>query len=557
MEEVKIRLRTDLRAPFEKISVRKGLPLSELAAAYQPKLPYRILAAKVNRQLRELNKVIDEPEDVTLLDMRANAVNLMYQRSLSLLYLKAIRDVLGKVDVFLGNSLNKGIYTTIRRGTHLSAEELRAVDGRMRELVKADVSFVKEIVDRETALAHLREDGSTGKIRLLESAADFEWVAFYSLDGFRNYFYGQMLPSTGYIEHFELRAYRNGVLLRFPHRSKPDEIPPYTDEKKLYGAFGEANRWGELLGISMAADLNERAEGERAVEMIQLSEALHEKSVAGIADRVAKENKRLILIAGPSSSGKTTFARRLCIQLKVIGLSPLWLSTDDYFVNRADCPTDATGEKNFEEITALDLPLFNAHMNALLHGETADIPRYDFQEGAKFFGERITRGKQGQLIVIEGIHGLNEQLTADIDDGEKFKIYISPLTALNIDEHNRIPTTDVRFLRRMIRDARTRGIDAKRTIATWPAVRAGEDKNIFPFSGEADVLFNSAHIYELAVLKKYAMPLLGTITETDEEYSEAYRLRRFLQFFKTIKDDSAIVNNSILREFIGGSIFEV
>jgi uridine kinase len=556
MDEIKVRLRTDPRAPFEKISVRKGVSLSELANARQSALPYRILAAKVNGQIRELNKTIEAPGDITLLDMRVNAVNLMYQRSLSLLYLKAIRDVLGKSDVFLGNSLNKGIYTVIRRGTQLSGEELRDIDRRMRALVLADLPFVKEIVDRETALAHLREDGSSGKIRLLEGATDFEWVAFYALDGFRNYFYGQMLPSAGYIEHFELRAYRNGVLLRFPHPSKPDEIPPYTDEKKLYAAFGEANRWGELLGISMAADLNERAEGDRAVEMIQLSEALHEKSIAGIADRIAKEDKHLILIAGPSSSGKTTFARRLCIQLKVIGLDPLWLGTDDYFVDREDSPVDAFGEKNFEDIEAIDTALFSDNMNALLRGETADLPRYDFHEGKKRFGERVTEGKAGQRIVIEGIHALNGRLTAGIDDREKFKIYISPLTALNIDEYNRIPTTDVRLLRRMVRDARTRGNDAKKTIATWPSVRAGEDRNIFPFSGEADVLFNSAHIYEIAVLKKYATPLLGAIAETEEEYSEAYRLKRFLQFFKTIANDDAIVNNSILREFIGGSIFE-
>jgi uridine kinase len=549
-------LRTDPRAAFVKTFAEKGSSLSDLANAYQPKLPYRILAAKVNRQIRELGKTIEESEDITFLDMRVNAANLMYQRSLSLLYLKAIRDVIGRVEVFLGNSLNKGIFTTIRRGLKLSDAEIRAIDRRMRELVQADIPFVKEIVDRETALAYLREDGSLGKARLLENAPDFEWVAFYSLCGFRNYFYGQMLPSTGYIEHFELRAYRNGVLLRFPHTAKPNEIPYYTDEKKLYEAFGEASQWGKLLGISMAADLNDRVEDDRVVEMIQLSEALHEKSIAQIADRIAKENKRLILIAGPSSSGKTTFAHRLCIQLKVVGRDPLCLSTDDYFIDRDDCPVNEFGEKNFEDISAIDLDLFNNNMNALLRGEIVDIPHYDFHEGKKHFGRRLTKGRTGQPIVIEGIHGLNRKLTEGVDDKEKFKIYISPLTALNIDEHNRIPTTDVRFLRRMIRDARTRGIDAKRTIATWPAVRAGEDRNIFPFSGEADVLFNSAHIYEISVLKKYAVPILGAISETEEEYSEAYRLKRFLQFFKTVEDDSAIVNNSILREFIGGSIFE-
>jgi uridine kinase len=277
--------------------------------------------------------------------------------------------------------------------------------------------------------------------------------------------------------------------------------------------------------------------------------------VAYIADRIAREKKRVVLIAGPSSSGKTTFARRLCIQLKVNGLDPLYLGTDDYFVEREASPLDAYGERNFEDIEALDLGLFNDHMNALLRGEVVDLPRYDFYLGKKVFGERLTRGKPGQPFVIEGIHGLNRLLTGGIADKEKFRIYISPLTALNIDDHNRIPTTDVRLLRRMIRDHQFRGNGAEKTISTWHKVRAGEDKNIFPFSGEADVLFNSAYIYELSVLKKYAMPLLDAIPEDAEEFSEAYRLRRFLQFFAVIEDDSAIVNNSILREFIGGSIF--
>jgi uridine kinase len=555
MEEIRIRLRTDPRSAFFETSVPKGMALADLAKRYQGGLPYRILAAKVNCQVRELNKPIEAPCDITLLDARVNAVSLMYQRSLSLLYLKAVNDVLGKVGVNIGNSLNKGFYTVIRSKAPVGEAEIQAVERRMRELVAADIPYVKEFADRETACRFLLEDGHKERARLIEKALDAQRIAFYSLDGFRNYFYGQMAPSTGYIEHFELRKYRNGVLLRFPHPSAPDAIPPYRDEKKLYAAFGEATQWGRIMGISVAADLNEQIESGRSVEMIQLSEALHEKSVAYIADRIAQEKKRVVLIAGPSSSGKTTFARRLCIQLKVNGLDPLYLGTDDYFVERDDSPLDEYGERNFEDIEALDLKLFNDNMNALLRGEVVDLPRYDFYLGKKVFGERPTRGKPGQPFVIEGIHGLNRLLTSGVADKEKFRIYISPLTALNIDDHNRIPTTDVRLLRRLIRDHQFRGNGAAKTISTWHKVRVGEDKNIFPFSGEADVLFNSAYIYELSVLKKYAMPLLDAIPEDAEEFSEAYRLRRFLRFFAVIEDDSAIANNSILREFIGGSIF--
>ncbi|MDR3295442.1 MAG: nucleoside kinase [Clostridiales Family XIII bacterium] len=555
MEKIKIRVRTAPRADFTETFADEGTTLASLADRYQAALPYRILAAKAGCQIRELNKTIDAPCDITLLDMRTGTVNLMYQRSLSLLYLKAVSDVLGKADVFLGNSLNKGIYTEIRGETRVGAGDVKRIEDRMRDLVRADLPIVKQWADRETAIRFLREDGHREKLRLLESAPDIDRIAFYSLDGFRDYFYGQMLPSTGYAEHFELREYEKGVLLRFPHPSKPDEIPPYADEHKLYEAFGEASHWGRLLGISVARDLNEQVENGRCVEMIQLSEALHEKSIAYIADRIVREKKRIVLIAGPSSSGKTTFARRLCIQLKVNGRNPLYLGTDDYYLERADTPLDEYGERNFENIEALDLGLFNSHMNALLRGDAADIPRYDFRAGQKVFGERVTTAGPDQPIVIEGIHGLNRILTEGIDDAQKFRIYISPLTALNIDDHNRIPVTDIRLLRRMVRDHQFRGSHAKETIATWPKVRAGEDKNIFPFSGEADVLFNSGHIYEISVLKKYAMPLLDEIGPEEEAYNEAYRLRRFLDFFKEIEDDSAIMNNSILREFIGGSIF--
>ena len=327
------------------------------------------------------------------------------------------------------------------------------------------------------------------------------------------------------------------------------------DEVLLYQVFGETKLWARLMGISYVGDLNEKVESGEYKDIIQISEALHEKKIAQIADMITKQKKRIILISGPSSSGKTTFARRLIVQLRVNGLEPLYLGTDDYFVERSQTPRDEHGEPNYEDITALDLELFNSDMNKLLSGEEVDIPTFDFLNGTKVFGRRITRAKAGHPILIEGIHGLNRQLTEDIPDEEKFKIYISPLTQLNIDEHNRIPTTDARMLRRLVRDYLFRGHTAQSTIRAWPKVRRGEDKNIFPYNGEADVFFNSEHIYELSVLKKYAEPLLLQITRQEPEYGEAVRMLKYLQFFKTIEDDSVIANNSIIREFIGGSIF--
>lgn len=551
---IKINLIISPRSEVIEKTIEEGITIERLVLEYN-NLPYKILAAKLNNKVTELTKTINKPCTIEFLDMRNQSANLIYQRSVSLIYLKAIHDVLGKTSVEIENSLNKGLYTEIKSLKPITKKDVEKIETRMREIVSQDIPFIKEVLEKEQALEILGMEGHREKARMLQRATDVKSVPFYSLEGFKNFFYGQMVPSTGYIQYFELLKYRRGVILRFPHSSIPDQIPTYVDEKKLYHAFGEATKWGRLMGILFVGDLNEKIANGEYKEVIQISEALHEKKIAEIADMITKQGKRIVLIAGPSSSGKTTFARRLCIQLKVNGVDPLYLGTDDYFVERGQTPLDENGEPNFEDISAIDIKLFNSHMNGLLNGVEVDLPTFDFMDGKKIFGQRFTIAKKGQPIVIEGIHGLNKQLTAGIEDEEKFKIYISPLTQLNIDEHNRIPTTDNRMLRRIVRDYNFRGHTAQSTIKSWPKVRKGEDKNIFPFNGEADVLFNSVHIYELAVLKKYAEPLLKNISPEEPEYGEAVRMLKFLAFFKIIEDDSIIVNNSIIREFIGGSIF--
>ena len=552
---MKIDLRVTLRGEWEEVEIATGTTIEELCKKYGERAPYTVLAAKVDNKYEDLTYRLHRRCRVEFLDIRTQAVNLIYQHSLSLIYLKAVYDCLGDVRVEIQNSLNKGLYTEIKTAQPVTAKQIRDVEKRMREIVRDDIPFKKEIVSREEAMEILERDGRKEKQRILNESLHLQKVKFYSLDGFRDFFYGLMAPSSGYIQYFQLMKYRRGVLLRFPHPSDPNVIPPYRDEKKLYQAFGEQTRWDQLLDVSYVADLNEKIDNGQYRELIQISEALHEKKIAEIADKIKRQHKRIVLIAGPSSSGKTTFARRLCIQLKVNGLNPLYMGTDDYFLEREDTPLDEHGEKDYENLGALDIRLFNDNMNALLQGKEVDLPTFDFMTGHKQYGKRITAVKPEQPIVIEGIHALNEKLTEYIPKEEKFKIYISPLTQLNIDAHNRIPTTDERMLRRMVRDNLYRGHNAQSTISSWPKVREGEDRNIFPYSGEADVLFNSYHVYEIAVLKKYAEPLLRKIAPQEPEYAEAVRMLKFLRFFRTIEDDSIIVNNSIIREFIGGSIF--
>ncbi|NLD20186.1 MAG: nucleoside kinase [Clostridiales bacterium] len=552
---MKILLKLQPGEEYERVERTLPFRLEDLVKEYGSQTPYTVLLARVDGADTELSSEISNECSIELLDMRDRSANRVYQHSLSLIYLKAVKDVIGDVPVEIENSLNKGLYTEICTQRPVTEAQMRSIEKRMKTLVEEDLPIVCEEYTREEAIKIWGEYNYPEKSRLLERATDIKLAKFYRIEGYRNFFYGLMAPSTGYMKYFELKKCRRGIILRFPYMTKPDEIPEYVDDKKLYVAFGEAKRWQKLLSVSYLDDLNKKIREGEAKELILLSEALHEKKIAEIADKITKGRKRIILIAGPSSSGKTTFARRLCVQLRVNGLKPLYMGTDDYFVERSQTPIGEDGQPNYEDLEAIDIDLFNDNMNGLLRGKEVDLPEFDFLDGTKRFGKRITSVTGNQPIVIEGIHALNDKLTERISAAEKFKIYISPFTQLNVDVHNRIPTTDARMLRRMVRDHKYRNHTAAETIAQWPKVRAGEDKNIFPYNGQADVLFNSALVYELSLLKKYAEPLLKEVKPGQLEHSEAARMLNFIKFFDVLEDEHNIPNNSIMREFIGGSVF--
>lgn len=552
--EVKIQLIINSGAEPIEIEVEKGTKIRDVYHEFEDVSPYTVLLAKVNNQYVGLTERIEEPCSIEFLDMRSHVGRLVYQHGLIMIYLKAVEETMGRQKVEVMAALSKGLYTEINDGEEITDEALDAIRKRMNEIVEKDMQFFKVTADRKAAKMEFEWAGLNEKLRIIEQFKDVEKIVYYSLEGFINFFYGVMVPSTSYITGFEVKRYRRGILLALPEK-REDSGLQYIDDRKLYSAFMQTKKWQKVLGTQFVLDLNNKIRKGEAKEIIQLSEALHEQNIIELAQRIIREKKRIILISGPSSSGKTTFARRLCIQLKVNGKKPLYLGTDDYFKNREDTPLNEKGEKDYECLEAVEVEMFNRDMNALLAGQKVDLPEFDFIEGVKKYGKRITSIEHGDPIVIEGIHALNKKMTPAIDDKEKFKIYISPLTQLNIDDHNRISVTDARMLRRIVRDYQFRDHTAASTIRSWPSVRAGENKNVFPFNGEADVFINTMHVYEIGVLKKYAAPLLKEITPDQEEYAEARRLLAFLRFFETIEDDHLIVNNSILREFIGGSVF--
>ncbi len=531
----------------------ENTPLEVILNDVRNELPYPVYVAKLDNAYRALTHTLTHDSVIEFLDVRSQEAWLVYQNSLILLFIKSVHDILGKkVLVTVKNSLNKGLFLTM---THKADQEtLDQIKAHMRELVEKDIPINKEHLSKNAAMKLAKELKQEETYKLLDSITNIDDIEIYSLEDEVQIFYNFLVPSTGYLQFFELNSYRNGLILRFPHQKNPLEIAPYEEQELLYDAFREATRWGQLMNVNFVCDLNEKIIDGSISDLFLLQEALHEKKISDIADSIKERGSRIVLICGPSSSGKTTFAKRLCIQLGVNGFKTLYMGTDDYYKEFHERVYDEFGEVDLESINAIDTDLFMQQMQDLLDGKEVDLPTYDFSIPGKVYGKRITRLEKNQLVVIEGIHAMNEKLTENIDAKDKFKIYISPFTPISIDHHNRISTTDARLLRRIVRDYKFRDRSAEGTFQSWPKVRASEDANIFPYNSQADVFFNSNCIYELAVIKKYAEPLLKRIKRSQPEYGEAQRMLNFLKYFDLVYDDNDIVNNSIVREFIGGSV---
>lgn len=536
-----------------------GTTYRDIVEAYQKDSAFPIILVTADGRLRELHKRVKEDCNVGFVTIRDDIGYKTYKRSACFILLKAIFDVAGKENVTkveIHYSVGSGYYFTMAGSTVLDQEFLDQVKKRMREIVDAAIPIMKKSVNTDEAIALFHKHHMYDKEKLFYYRRVSK-VNIYSIDNYEDYFYGYMADHTGYIQHFDLKLYDEGFVLELPEFTDPVTIPEFKPEVKIFQVQKESQEWAEKMDISYVGDLNDRItrEGIRSILLVQ--EALQEAKISKIAGDIAESgNKKFIMIAGPSSSGKTTFSHRLSVQLMAHGMKPHPIAVDNYFKNREDTPLDEFGEKNYECLEALDVEQFNKDMLALLRGERVEMPVFNFKTGLREYkGDYLELGSE-DVLVIEGIHGLNEKLSHALPSENKYKIYISALTQLNIDEHNRIPTTDGRLIRRIVRDARTRGTTAKETIARWPSVRRGEEANIFPYQEQADVMFNSALVYELACLKLYAEPLLFGIAKSEPEYLEAKRLLKFLDYFVAVPSEE-IPKNSLLREFVGGSRFDV
>lgn len=538
--------------------VKEGTTLSDLAKQVQlPQEPI-ILLAYMDGKLRELFTPMTKDCHVRFVTLKEQAGYMAYKRTATLMFLKACEDLLGTgatTKIALDYSIGNSIFCDFLEDRVIDDAFAQSIQKRMEELAKANLPITKRSLDTDQAAKYFDRIGLKGKKELFQFRRESK-TNIYSLDGYDNYFYGYMAPSTGYISAFLVSAYQHGVVLQIPKRKQTEEIVPFTPQPKLFHVMQRSREWTKTMGVDTVGALNDEITHGNINHLILLQEGLQEKLLADIADEIVSKNKRIILIAGPSSSGKTTFSHRLSIQLQIAGLTPHPVSMDDYFLDRELSPRDENGNYNFETIASLDVDLLTKHINQLLDGEEIDVPSYNFITGKReYHGHKLKIGEK-DVLVMEGIHGLNGTLTNEIPEDAKYRIYVSALNQINLDEHNRIPSSDGRLLRRIVRDAMTRGNDARETISRWDSVRKGEEDNIFPYQEEADVMFNSAQIYEIAVLKQYAEPLLFAVPRDCPEYQEAKRLLKFLEYFLNIPSE-AIPKTSLLREFIGGSCFEV
>ena len=539
--------------------VEEGTTLEQLAKQLQKKEEPVILLAYMDGKLTELFTEIKKDGHVRFVTLKEQAGYMAYKRTATFIFLKACEDLLGKgestkiaIDYSIGNSIFCD-FSSMERV--VDDKFAHSIQKRMEQLYESDLPITKRSLDTDQASRYFDSVGFKGKRELFKFRRESK-TNIYSMDGYDNYFYGYMAPSTGYIPTFLVSAYQHGVVLQIPKRKQTEEIVPFTPQPKLFHVMQRSREWTKTMGVDTVGALNDEITYGNINHLILLQEGLQEKLLADIADEIVSKNKRIILIAGPSSSGKTTFSHRLSIQLEIAGLTPHPVSMDDYFLDRELSPRDENGNYNFETIASLDVDLLTKHINQLLNGEEVDVPSYNFVTGKReYHGHKLKIG-QKDVLVMEGIHGLNGTLTNEIPEDAKYRIYVSALNQINLDEHNRIPSSDGRLLRRIVRDAMTRGNDARETISRWDSVRKGEEDNIFPYQEEADVMFNSAQVYEIAVLKQYAEPLLFAVPKDCPEYQEAKRLLKFLEYFLNIPSE-AIPKTSLLREFIGGSCFDV
>lgn len=547
-----IQIRCKNNKKSQKVEI--GSTLFDIFSAFDLKMTHGPVSARVNNKVEGMHYRVYNSKDVEFLDMTSSSGSRAYTRTLFFVLCKAVQDIYPATDVVIDIPVSNGFYVDIRLGRPVVDEDVNIIRRRMQEIIDARIPIRRFTVPTEEAVALFLEKGDIEKVKLLKTSGSI-YTTYYKIGDYVDYYYGTLLTNTSQLYLFGLEKYYDGMLLRIPSLKNPDVLGEMTRQDKMFEIFKEHHRWQSILGIRTVGDFNQAIDANHATDIINISEALQEKKIAKIAEEIAsRKGVKLVLLAGPSSSGKTTSCKRLSIQLAVNGLKPLQISLDDYFVDREKTPKDASGEYDYESIYALDLDLINEQFNALFRGEEVELPKYDFQSGkSKKSGNKL-KMNDNNVLVVEGIHALNPELTAHIPQEQIFRVYASALTTILLDNHNYIPTTDNRLLRRIIRDYKYRGVSAQETIHRWPSVRAGENKWIFPFQENADAMLNTAMLYELAVIKTQAEPLLQQVPENCEEYAEAYRLLKFLKYFKGIPYNN-LPPTSLLREFLGGSSF--